>query len=95
VKPTFPTTRPLWQLFKKKAKTAQSIGLLRSQAVMGYSGVDETSREIEKAVQNEQRRQLRFVIMPDSQFRSFWDLLQMIFLVYIAITSPIRYRLGR
>ena len=62
---------------------------------MGYSGVAETSGEIEKAVQNEQRRQLRFVILPDSQFRSFWDLLQMIFLVYIAITSPIRYRLGR
>ena len=91
-----PKTRELWRKLRLKLKLAETVGLLKNEAVMGYSdsvrvasnGTDGTSTA-EKRKQEARLRQQCCIVMPNSFFRVVWDLLSAGFLIYLLIVLPV------
>jgi Ca2+-binding EF-hand superfamily protein len=82
-----PKSRLDWVKMRKKLRMAQTVGMLRGEAVMGYSSDvthhHDKNHEIAAA-------KPRCIVLPNSVIRHSWDGVSMLFLVYLMCILPIR-----
>eukprot|EP01052_Picozoa_sp_SAG31_P013035 SAG31_NODE_774_length_12192_cov_26.736128_12_plen_273_part_00 len=91
-----PTTRVLWLKLRLRLKLAETVSLLKNEAVMGYKqNLSDASVRGDGKNTAEQRRQDAHIkqqwcmILPDSWIRVLWDVISACFLVYLLIVLPV------
>ena len=83
-----------WKKAGLLGRTAAAVNndLLHLKAMVGFVDGQEirSSNEMEQHTAAEEKKRQRNVIMPDSNFKQLWDVLQMFALLYVATVVPLR-----
>jgi hypothetical protein len=85
-----------WKQLRVMSRTTIAISndLKALRCMVGNFGEDSVGRstsEIERQIYADQVSSQRGVIMPDARFRLFWDVMQVLLLVYVALVVPFRF----